>query len=83
MGQAHWGPPVAIYLAFLATLFALNFVWLPRIVSRRLAHERQCDPEAPARHLRRRRGARIGFTLGALAAAAGLLLGLWLSGRLG
>lgn len=82
MSRSHWLPPVAIYLAFLATLAALHFVWLPRIASRRLAHELCTDPEAPARHLRRRRGTRIGFTLGALCAAAGLLLGLWLSGRL-
>ena len=68
----------APYLGFaLVTTFSYA-VWLPRIVARRLAAEREEDPRAEARQLRDRRRAKLGIGLGLVFALAGILAGLWL-----
>lgn len=78
-----WMPHVAVSVAFMAGITWACSVWLPRIVSRRRDHELATDPEAIKRHARLRRRGRIGANIGLLLGTAGLLLGLWLSGRMG
>ena len=59
-------------------------VWLPRILARRRAEELRRDPVgAAARHARERRLGRLGAVAGLVLGGAGLVLGLWLSGRMG
>ena len=55
-------------------------MWLRRIVSRRHGAEMREDPvRATARRARERRMSRIGWTLGIIFGALGLLAGMWLS----
>lgn len=68
----------APYLGFALVTTSSYAVWLPRIVARRLAAEREEDPRAEARQLRDRRRAKIGITLGLVFAIAGIAAGLWL-----
>mgnify|MGYP006182500817 CR=1 FL=1 len=59
-------------------------VWLPRVLAPRRAREREIDPVGAAkRQARERRNGRIGALAGLLLGTAGLVLGLWLSGRMG
>ena len=58
--------------------------WLPRILSRRHEHERALDPERASRRQRRERLlGRIGAVAGLVLGGSGLVLGLWLGGRIG
>lgn len=79
-GMQTWWAPTLVYVAFMAALAVIYRVWLPAIVRDRLAAELIEDPEAPARHARRRRAANLGFLLGAIFGSAGLIAGLWSSG---
>jgi RNA polymerase sigma factor (sigma-70 family) len=79
-----WIPHLATSVGFaLGMVFACSW-WLPRILARRMAHERSVDPVGAA--ARQRRGRMLGL-LGATAglgfATFGVLLGLYLSGRMG
>ncbi len=66
-------------MLFLAGLAALYQLWLPRILRRRHELELRQDPEKARRaRLRERRWAVIGWTLGILSGAAGLIAGLLL-----
>ncbi len=79
---AHWLPPTAIYLAYIAVLSTMCFAWLPRIISRRMAHQLRTDPGAVTRQQRQRYYGIAGFVGGALAGGIGLFAGLWTSGLL-
>lgn len=78
-----WIPHLAVSVAFMAGITWACSVWLPRTLSRRRDHELATDPGAMERYARMRRRGRIGATLGLVLGTAGLLLGLWLSGRMG
>jgi hypothetical protein len=73
--------PVVTFVLFVAGLGGLHAFWLPRIVGERHAAEMI---EAPTRareaRARERRAAILGWTLGLLSGAGGLIAGLWLSG---
>ena len=60
-----------------------NGWWFPRIVARRMAHERQVDPDAGRRQRRNLMWSRIGAATGIVLGLGGMLLGLWLDGRIG
>ena len=79
---SHWLPPTAIYLAYIAGLYSMCFVWLPRIISRRLAYQLRTDPDAATRQRRQRNYGIAGFVGGALGGGIGLFAGLWASGLL-
>ncbi|MEE2663402.1 MAG: RNA polymerase sigma factor [Myxococcota bacterium] len=79
----HWLPPTAVFLGFVVALGLLYGLWLPRITRRRRQHQRATDPEAPARHRRRRLVALVASVAGTLMGGLGLLAGLWLGGFLG
>lgn len=77
--SSPWGP-VAVFVAFLATLALLQLRWLPKIVRRRLEAERQEDPlRYAAARRRQRRWAILGWSLGLLCGSAGLIAGLWMA----
>lgn len=78
-----WIPHVLITLAFTAGIVIASGVWFPRIMARRLARELATEPGAADRHRRARRWAWIGASSGVLLGLGGMLLGLWLGGRLG
>lgn len=78
-----WVPHVAVSVAFMAGITWACSVWLPRVLARRREHEIAMDPEAVERYARMRRRGRIGANIGLILGTAGLLLGLWLSGRMG
>lgn len=79
-----WIPHLAITVGFAAgMLFACGW-WFPRILARRRAHELAVDPVGGARRQRRERVlGRIGAIAGVVLGLSGLVLGLWLSGRIG
>ncbi|GAB2658209.1 RNA polymerase sigma factor [Arenimonas aestuarii] len=79
-----WMPHLALSVGFMAGIVLLCAVWLPRVLAPRRARERELDPVGAARRqARERRNSRIGAILGLLLGSAGLVLGLWLSGRMG
>ncbi|TNJ35062.1 RNA polymerase sigma factor [Arenimonas terrae] len=78
-----WIPHLALSVGFMLAITWACGVWLPRIVARRTAREIATDPAAAERHARARRRGRL-IAAGAMAlATAGLVLGLWASGRIG
>jgi RNA polymerase sigma factor (sigma-70 family) len=59
------------FLAMMGTFGVVHFVWLPRIVRRRLEAELREDPVGAAlEHARRRKQAILGFTLGTVLGGA-------------
>jgi len=79
-----WVPHLAFSMAFMVGIGGSCGVWLPRILARRRQHERQVDPvRAAAIESRERRFGRLGMALGFTLGTAGLVLGLYLSGRMG
>ena len=79
-----WVPHLALSLGFMVGILLLCAVWLPRVLAPRRAREREIDPVGAAkRQARERRNGRIGAIAGLLLGTAGLVLGLWLSGRMG
>ena len=65
---------VAAFVAFFAVLFALNQIWLPRIVMRRFEAEMREDPAGATRRRRREQIlGRIGWAVGLILGAAGVL----------
>lgn len=79
-----WVPHLALTLGFMVGITLLCSVWLPRVLAPRRARERELDPVGAARRqARERRNGRIGAIAGLLLGSAGLVLGLWLSGRMG
>lgn len=79
-----WVPHFALSVGFMVGVTVSCAVWLPRILARRQARERELDPVgAAARQARERRNGRLGAIAGIVLGSAGLLLGLWLSGRMG
>ena len=79
-----WVPHLALSLGFMVGIVLLCAVWLPRVLAPRHARERELDPVGAARRqARERRKGRIGAIAGLLLGSAGLVLGLWLSGRMG
>ncbi len=79
-----WIPHLAASMGFALGIVFASIGWLPRIIARRSAHELSVDPVGAAK--RQRRGRVLGW-IGAGAglglATAGVLLGLWYSGRMG
>jgi len=73
-------PDVVTFVAFSAALYAEYFVWLPRIIARRLALERLEDPAAEARQRRDEIRRRLGYAVGVLSGGAALIAGLLLHG---
>ena len=70
---------LVVFAGFTLSLASFHFVWLPRILRRRLETEMRDNPiRALARRQRERRGATIGWTLGLGGAWVGLILKLWL-----
>jgi len=79
-----WIPHLALSLAFMAGIGWASGTWLPRIMARRLQQARERDPvRAAANESRERRWKRWGMVLGYGLATTGLVLGLYLSGRMG
>ncbi|MDY0023070.1 RNA polymerase sigma factor [Arenimonas caeni] len=79
-----WIPHFALSAGFMVGMMVSCGVWLPNILERRRARERELDPVgAAARQARERRMSRWGAIAGLVLGSAGLLLGLWLSGRMG
>jgi RNA polymerase sigma factor (sigma-70 family) len=72
------GPTVSIvtFVLFGLSLFVEYFVWLPRIIARRLALERLEDPDAARRHHRTEIRRWIGYAIGMLSGGAALIWGL-------
>jgi cyanate permease len=74
------GPSVAFGL-FIASLFAVYEIWLPRILRRRYEAEMLADPIRALRARRRERMGRLaGWGLGLFFGLSGLLGGLWAGG---
>jgi RNA polymerase sigma factor (sigma-70 family) len=69
-------PHVANFVWFVAALFIEYFVWLPKIIARRLALERSEDPTAAARQRRDELRRWLGFAIGTLSGTAALIAGL-------
>jgi hypothetical protein len=70
-------PVVANYFALTVALFVDYFIWLPRIVARRLALERLEDPTAAAARQRRDQiRCWIGYLTGALSGGAATIYSL-------
>jgi RNA polymerase sigma factor (sigma-70 family) len=68
------GEMISAFAAFYLALIGLNFLWLPRIISRRLAAERRDDPEAARqRQLRDRWLSLLGAIGGLLGGGGGVL----------
>jgi len=79
-----WIPHLALSLAFMLGLGWACGTWMPRILARRRQHAREVDPRgAAATESRERRIGRLGAVLGYGLGTAGLVLGLYLSGRMG
>jgi RNA polymerase sigma factor (sigma-70 family) len=78
-----WIPHFALSVGFMVAMVWACGSWLPRIVARRQAQEIARDPGAAQRHARMRRKSRIVSALALALASSGLLLGLWLGGRIG
>lgn len=78
-----WLPVLGLTLAFTGGIVLASGVWFPRIVARRMAHERARDPGAARRQAVNRTWGWVGAISGATLGIGGALLGLWLSGRLG
>ncbi|MBY4597289.1 RNA polymerase sigma factor [bacterium BD-1] len=79
-----WIPHFLLSVGFMLGVTMSCAVWLPNILARRQARERELDPVgAAARQARERRTGRWGAIAGIVLGSAGLLLGLWLSGRMG
>jgi len=79
-----WIPHLALSLGFMVGIVVSCAAWLPNILAARRAHEAQIDPVGAAkRRQRERRNSRLGIVVGMALGTAGLVLGLWLSGRLG
>jgi RNA polymerase sigma factor (sigma-70 family) len=79
-----WIPHVATSIGFAAGMVFACGWWLPRILSRRHAHERAVDPQRALNCQNRERLlGRIGAVAGVVLGGSGLVLGLWLSGRIG
>ena len=78
-----WIAPVAVTFAFVVGIVFTSGWWFPRIVARRMAHERQVDPDAGRRQRRGQRWSRLGAATGIVLGLGGMLLGLWLDGRIG
>ncbi len=79
-----WIPHVATSIGFAAGMVFACGWWLPRILSRRHAHERAVDPQRALRSQNRERLlGRIGAVAGLVLGGSGLVLGLWLAGRIG
>ena len=79
------GPLGAIvtFVVFYLGLIGVSFLWLPRIIRRRLAAELREDPERAARrHRRDRQLSWLGAILGLLFGGGGLIWGLIQSGYL-
>jgi RNA polymerase sigma factor (sigma-70 family) len=73
--------PVVTFVLFVAGLGGLHAFWLPRIVGERHAAEMIEDPtRAREARARERWAAILGWTLGLLSGAGGLIAGLLLSG---
>lgn len=68
--------PILAYVGFLASLGELYLRRVPRIIERRLAAERQADPGAARRQRRDQRLRYLGFAMGAIGGAVGLVAGL-------
>lgn len=79
-----WIPHLAASVGFaMGMVFACGW-WLPRILARRRAHELRQDPVGAARRQRHERLlGRIGMVAGLGFATAGVVLGLYFSGRMG
>lgn len=79
-----WIPHLAASMGFaVGMVFACSW-WLPRVLARRREHELSVDPVGAAKRQRRERIlGRIGMTAGVGFASVGVLLGLYLSGRMG
>lgn len=79
-----WVPHFLFSMGFTVGISVSCGVWLPNILARRMARERELDPVgAAARQARDRRIGRWAATAGIVLGMVGLLLGLWLSGRMG
>jgi RNA polymerase sigma factor (sigma-70 family) len=79
-----WVPHFLLSMGFTVGISVSCGVWLPNILARRMARERELDPVgAAARQARDRRIGRWAATAGIVLGMVGLLLGLWLSGRMG
>lgn len=78
-----WIPHFALSVAFMVAMSWACGSWLPRIVARRQAQESAADPGAAERHARIRWKNRIISVVALVLASSGLLLGLWLGGRIG
>lgn len=78
---ALWPTPAAATVGFgilASCLYIAHFVWLPRVVRRRLEAELEEDPVgASAEHRKRRRLAILGFAIGLLL-GGGAILVVWL-----
>jgi hypothetical protein len=82
--QPGWIPHFLFSVAYMVGIGAACSWWMPRIVARRHAWEAEHDPVAAAvREAKTRRWGRLGKWLGFGLGSGGLLLGLWLSGRMG
>ncbi len=68
--------PILTFIVLALTLYVEYFIWLPRIIARRLALERLEDPAAAERQRRDEIRRYIGYAVGVLSGAAGLILGL-------
>jgi len=68
--------PAVCYIAFVGVLAELYLRRVPRIIEPRLAAERRSDPSAALRQRRQRRWRYLGFTVGAVGGALGLVAGL-------
>lgn len=74
---------IATFVVFYLSLLGVCFLWLPRIVGRRLAAELREDPAGAARrHRRDRRLSWLGAILGLLFGGGGLIWGLIQAGYL-
>lgn len=79
-----WIPQFSLTAGFLVGMLMCCGVWFPNIVARRREEERRRDPVGAARRQARERfWGRVGAVAGAVLGLGGLLLGLWLGGRMG
>lgn len=82
-GSLTKGPwlEIVLFALFIVSLGINQWVWLPRIVARRIEAEYRENPQAWIRHRRGRRLGMLGFILGALMGTAGLVLGILAAAR--